>query len=212
MKQNFVPQNKAIFLPSFIYNLTKMLNIVLFGPPGAGKGTQSENIIRTYNLVHLSTGDILRAEVASGSDLGVYAKQIMDDGKLVPDELVIAIIAKKIEVNADAKGFIFDGFPRTIPQAEALDAMLAEKSLAITCMVSLVVSEEELVTRLVKRGQDSGRTDDTEEVIRKRITEYKDKTLAVSGHYKAQEKLHEIEGIGSIDEIFGRISGVLNQI
>jgi adenylate kinase len=188
-----------------------MLNIVLFGPPGAGKGTQSENLIRTYNLVHLSTGDILRAEVASGSDLGVYAKQIMDDGKLVPDELVIAIIAKKIETNLDAKGFIFDGFPRTIPQAQALDAMLAEKNLAITCMVSLVVSEEELVTRLVKRGQDSGRTDDTEAVIRKRITEYKDKTLAVAGHYQSQGKLHEIEGIGTIFDIFNRISTVLDK-
>ena len=187
-----------------------MLNIVLFGPPGAGKGTQSHLLIAQYNLVHLSTGDMLRAEVASGSDLGNYAKQIMDEGKLVPDELVIQIISKKIDANSQANGFIFDGFPRTIPQAEALDAMLAGKDTCIKGMISMVVAEEELITRLVKRGEDSGRTDDNEETIRKRIVEYKEKTLPVAGFYQNQNRLYEIDGVGSVEDIFTRISKTID--
>lgn len=186
-----------------------MLNIVLFGPPGAGKGTQSENIIRDYKLVHLSTGDILRGEVAAGTDLGNKAKAIMDAGKLVSDEIVIGMISNKIDANTQAKGFIFDGFPRTVTQAEALDSMLAEKGTSISCMISLVVAEDELVKRLVKRGETSGRADDNEETARKRYKEYNDKTLPVGDYYKMQGKLHEINGIGEVSDIFGRINGVL---
>jgi adenylate kinase len=187
-----------------------MLNIVLFGPPGAGKGTQSEKIIDQYGLIHLSTGDMLRAEVASGSELGRNVKKLMDEGQLVPDEVVIEIISHRIDEAAGAKGFIFDGFPRTVPQAEALDRMLSEKGTGINCMVSLEVQEEELVSRLVKRGLESGRSDDNETTIRKRILEYRKKTLPVAEHYSKQDKLNEINGVGSISEIFNRIKGVLN--
>lgn len=188
-----------------------MLNIVLFGPPGAGKGTQSEYIIEKYQLVHLSTGDILRGEVNAGTELGNQAKSIMDAGKLVSDEIVIGMISNKIDANPQAKGFIFDGFPRTIPQAQALDSMLAEKGTGISCMISLVVEEEELVKRLVKRGESSGRADDNEETARKRYTEYMNKTLPVASFYKEQGKLHEINGIGDISDIFGRIQTVLDR-
>lgn len=187
-----------------------MLNIVLFGPPGAGKGTQSEYLINQYELVHLSTGDILRAEVAAGTDLGIQAKAIMDAGKLVSDEIVIGMISHKIDANSGAKGFIFDGFPRTVAQAEALDQMLADKGTAITYMISLMVEEEELVKRLVKRGETSGRTDDNEETARKRYKEYMEKTLPVATYYQSQGKLRELNGIGEISDVFGRIQSVLN--
>lgn len=189
-----------------------MLNLVLFGPPGAGKGTQSAFIIRDYELVHLSTGDILRAEVAAATELGVYAKSIMDEGKLVPDEVVIKMISNKIDANPAAKGFIFDGFPRTIPQAQALDTMLAEKNTGITCMISMTVPEEELVQRLVKRGATSGRADDNEQTARTRFAEYMAKTMPVADFYKGQNKLYEINGVGSIEEIFGRICSVLDKV
>jgi adenylate kinase len=184
-----------------------MLNIVLFGPPGAGKGTQSEKIIADFGLKHLSTGDMLRAEMASGSELGEQVKGIIAEGKLVSDEIVIALIEKRL--TADGPGHIFDGFPRTVAQAEALDQLMQQHQTSITCMIALQVPEEELVTRLVKRGQESGRSDDNEETIRKRITEYNDKTLPVATYYQQQGKLHEVEGVGSIDEIAGRIATVL---
>lgn len=187
-----------------------MLNIVLFGPPGAGKGTQSKSIIEKYGLIHLSTGDMLRAEKASGSDLGEEVKSIMEQGLLVSDEIVIALISKRLDTNPDANGFIFDGFPRTVPQAEALDTLLQEKDTSITYMLSLKVAEEELVTRLVKRGLEQGRSDDNETTIRKRIVEYNTKTLPVEGYYRDQDKLHEIDGMGEVDEIEARISKVLN--
>lgn len=187
-----------------------MLNLVLFGPPGAGKGTQSEKLIAKYQLVHLSTGDILRNEIANGTELGLEAKKLMDQGILVPDEVVIGMISNKLDANKDAKGFIFDGFPRTVAQAEALDTLLTSKSSAITKMVALEVEHEELKKRLLLRGKDSGRPDDANpEIIEKRIQEYLNKTAPVAEFYKAQGKFESINGIGSIEEIFENICNKL---
>jgi adenylate kinase len=184
-----------------------MLNIVLFGPPGAGKGTQSANIIEKYGLVHLSTGDILRSEIANGTALGKEAKTLMDQGLLVPDEVVIGMISSKVDANRGAKGFIFDGFPRTTAQAEALDTMLEEKGTGITMMIALEVENDELVKRLLLRGKDSGRSDDADiNVIQKRIDEYNKKTSPVIDFYRKQGKFHSIYGIGGIGEIFSEIS------
>ena len=187
-----------------------MLNLVLFGPPGAGKGTQSQKLIEKYQLVHLSTGDILRGEISQGTALGLEAKKLMDDGKLVPDEVVIGMINNKLDTNPDAKGFIFDGFPRTVAQAEALDNLLQAKSTQISGMIALNVDEEELEKRLLLRGKESGRADDANpEVIRKRIAEYNAKTTPVANYYQAQGKLQSIDGIGSIDDIFANICNVI---
>jgi len=183
--------------------MEKMLNIVLFGPPGAGKGTQSENLINKYGLIHLSTGDILRNEIARGTDLGRKAKEIMDKGELVGDDIVIGMIESKLDDNTHAKGFIFDGFPRTAAQAVALDDLLQKKGTGISGMLALEVDDEELTKRLLLRGKDSGRPDDRDEnVIRRRIEEYNNKTLPLKNYYSEQGKFHSIHGIGSIDEIF----------
>jgi adenylate kinase len=190
-----------------------MFNIVLFGPPGAGKGTQSSNIIAKYNLTHLSTGDLLRAEIQAGTQLGLKAKELMDAGVLVPDEVVIGMIANKLEANKDAVGFIFDGFPRTIPQAEALDKLLEAHNTSIAGMVSLVVEENELIKRLIARGMTSGRPDDqNEDLIKKRVEEYLNKTAPVANYYQAQGKLYAINGIGEIDKIFEDICKVLDSL
>jgi adenylate kinase len=182
------------------------LNIVLFGPPGAGKGTQSNFLIERYGLVHLSTGDLLRAEIKAGSELGMQAKELMDAGQLVPDEVVIGMIRNKMEAHHDARGFIFDGFPRTKAQAEALDTMLADKSEPITVMLALQVPEEELIKRLLGRGATSGRSDDQDEaVIRNRIREYEQKTAPLKDYYTAQGKFKAIDGVGSLEEITGRL-------
>lgn len=187
-----------------------MLNIVLFGPPGAGKGTQSEYLIEKYGLVHLSTGDLLRAEIAGGTELGLEAKKLMDQGMLVPDEVVIGMIRGRVEGNPDAKGFIFDGFPRTKEQAKALDVMLEASNLSITKMVALEVEEKELTKRLLERGKDSGRADDQDEsVIANRIKTYNEKTAPVKAYYGDQNKLAEVDGIGAISEVFDRICGAL---
>lgn len=183
-----------------------MLNIVLFGPPGAGKGTQSEKLIEKYQLIHLSTGDLLRSEIAQQTELGMQAKLLMDKGELVPDAVVIGMIRSKLEHNQQAKGFIFDGFPRTAAQAEALDNLLSEKSTSISCMLALEVDNEELTKRLLLRGKDSGRADDqNEEIIRNRIKEYNNKTAPLKDFYSAQNKFYAVNGIGSIDEIFNAL-------
>ncbi|WP_128548454.1 adenylate kinase [Larkinella soli] len=183
-----------------------MLNLVLFGPPGAGKGTQSEKLIAKYRLVHLSTGDLLRSEIQAGTELGLRAKTLMDQGILVPDEVVIGMIDNKLRENQSAAGFIFDGFPRTVPQAQALDELLQQYNTQITVMVALVVDEEELTKRLLLRGQTSGRSDDqNEDLIRRRVKEYKDKTTPVANYYESQGKYKAVKGIGEIEEIFQTI-------
>jgi adenylate kinase len=187
-----------------------MLNIILFGPPGAGKGTQSEKIIAKYQLIHLSTGDLLRSEIQKGSELGLKAKTLMDQGILVPDEVVIGMIDNKLREHKGAPGFIFDGFPRTVAQSEALDALLATYNENISVMVALVVEDNELLTRLLNRGKTSGRPDDqNEELISKRIQEYNSKTTPVAKYYRGQGKYVAIEGIGAIDEIFGEIANAI---
>jgi len=183
-----------------------MLNLILFGPPGAGKGTQSEKLIDKYQLIHLSTGDILRSEIAQGTELGQKAKELMDLGALVPDEVVIGMIKSKLQANENTNGFIFDGFPRTAAQAEALDELLRELGHPIRIMLALEVSEKELIKRLLNRGKDSGRFDDQDEaIIQNRINEYQNKTEPIKNYYSLQGKFQAIEGIGSIDDIFDRL-------
>ena len=180
-----------------------MLNLILFGPPGSGKGTQSEKLIAKYGLKHLSTGDLLRSEIALKTALGMEAKSLMDKGQLVPDAVVIGMISSALETNPEAKGFLFDGFPRTAAQAEALDNLLQLKGTSITMMLAMIVSEEELVSRLLKRGQTSGRSDDNNEsVIRARIAEYHNKTAAVADYYQKFDKVITVKGEGNVEEIF----------
>lgn len=184
-----------------------MFNLILFGPPGSGKGTQSEKLIAKYGLKHLSTGDLLRSEIAQQTPLGLEAKNFMDKGQLVPDEVVIGMISSALDNNPQAKGFLFDGFPRTEAQAEALDKLLKLKKTAIALMLALDVTEEELVKRLLGRGKTSGRSDDTnEEIIRARIVEYHKKTSAVADYYSKFDKVKHVKGEGTIDEIFAAIS------
>ncbi len=183
--------------------INAMLNIVLFGPPGAGKGTQSAKLIEKYSLVHLSTGDIFRANIKGGTELGVLAKTYIDGGKLVPDEVTIGMLAEEVNKNPQAKGFIFDGFPRTSAQAEALDVLLSQKGTSISMMLALEVEEEELRKRLLLRGKDSGRADDQDPaVIQNRINVYNAETMPVKSFYEAQGKYHGINGIGEIEDIF----------
>ncbi len=190
-----------------------MFNLVIFGPPGSGKGTQSEKLIEKYGLVHLSTGDLLRAEIANKTPLGIEAKKFIDNGQLVPDEVVIGIIDNSLEKNKEAKGFLFDGFPRTVTQAKALDKLLELKQTFIHLVVSLQVSETELVKRLLNRGITSGRSDDTnEEVIRKRFAVYEKETSPVAEHYYKQEKLSPIQGEKTIDDTFRSICKVVENI
>lgn len=183
-----------------------MLNIVLFGAPGAGKGTQAVLLAEKYELAHFSTGDILRREIAAGSELGKQAQGFTDKGEFVPDELVIDIIRSQIAQHVDAKGFIFDGFPRTTAQAEALDQLMAENEMEISSMIALDVENEELMNRLTKRGAISGRADDQSiDVIRNRINVYHQKTMPLIDYYQACGKYHPISGSGEIAEIFDRL-------
>jgi adenylate kinase len=199
-----------------IYQLTtqpKMKNIVLFGPPGAGKGTQATLLKEKYNLVHISTGDVFRFNIKNETELGKLAKSYMDKGDLVPDEVTIDMLKAEVEKNADANGFIFDGFPRTQSQAIALDEFLAEKGEQINGMVALEVSEDLLVERLLERGKTSGRTDDTDESkIRNRFNEYNTKTAILKDFYQAQGNYYGINGVGTIDEITARLSEVFNKL
>lgn len=187
-----------------------MLNIVLFGPPGSGKGTQSENIIMKYSLTHLSTGDILRAELAAKTELGLKAKAIMEKGELVSDEIVIGMIANKLDSNKETKGFIFDGFPRTVAQAKALDKLLAAREMKIDMMLGLEVEKNELVNRLLKRGEETGRADDNIETIENRINVYNTQTTPVMEYYQAQGKYFPVNGIGNIVEISQSIFGIVD--
>jgi len=189
-----------------------MFNLILFGPPGSGKGTQSERLISKYGLKHLSTGDLLRSEIAGLTPLGLAAKSYMDKGQLVPDEVVIEMISSALDNNPQANGFLFDGFPRTTAQAEALDKLLTQKGTSIAVVLALQVSEEELVKRLLNRGLTSGRSDDTkEDVILARLAEYERKTAAVADHYKKYDKVVYVKGEGSIDEIFDSLSDAIDE-
>jgi len=180
-----------------------MLNIILFGPPGAGKGTQSAKLIEKYNLIHLSTGDILRAEVAAQTPLGKEAKLLMDKGVLVSDNIVIGMIDAKISKNMQGNGFIFDGFPRTLPQAESLDKLLTTHATSITMTLALEVNESELFQRISLRGKSSGRADDQDEAtFHKRMTVYNNETSPLKDFYQAQHKLRKVNGMGEIDDIF----------
>lgn len=189
-----------------------MFNIVLFGPPGSGKGTQSEKLIEKYSLIHLSTGDLLRKEMKAGTPLGNEAKSLIEKGQLVPDEVVVGMISSALDANPQAKGFLFDGFPRTIAQAEALDKLLFLKKTSIQAVLFLMVNEEELIKRLVGRAKTSGRLDDADpDVQRRRQDIYKNETLPVAGYYQNQDKVERIEGEGSVDEIFQRLCNVIQE-
>lgn len=180
-----------------------MINLVLFGPPGAGKGTQAFKLKDHFNLVHISTGDMLRSEIKAETKLGMEAQAIMNAGKLVPDEVVIGMIENQINENKNSNGFIFDGFPRTTVQAEALDALLKKHKTSISLMLSLEVEDDELLRRLLLRGKDSGRPDDMDQkIISARIQEYNNKTAPLINYYRAQEKYCSIKGIGAIEDIF----------
>ncbi len=189
-----------------------MFNLVLFGPPGSGKGTQSEMLIGKYGLVHLSTGNLLRQEITDKTPLGIEAKKFMDKGQLVPDEVVIGMIDSALDHHARAKGLLFDGFPRTVAQAEALDKLLSLKGTDIALVISLEVSEEELVRRLLHRGKTSGRSDDNDEiVIRKRFVVYKNETSPVAEYYKQANKFISIKGEGTLTEIFSALCVVIDK-
>ncbi len=183
-----------------------MLYIILFGPPGSGKGTQSDKIIEKYNLVHISTGDLLRNPMDGGVELGKLVQEYVNNGNLAPDELVIRMVEMKIKSNTEAKGFIFDGFPRTVAQAKALDEMLEKRNVEITTMLALEVDDEELRTRIRLRGKTSGRADDqNDEKINNRIRVYKEETLPVAEYYSKKSKYQEVNGVGDVDGIFNDI-------
>ena len=184
-----------------------MFNLILFGPPGSGKGTQSEKLIARYGFKHLSTGDILRSEIANKTALGMEAKSLMDKGQLVPDVVVIGMIRSALDNNPGVPGFLFDGFPRTTAQAEALDRLLEQKNAEIGVVLALQVPEEELISRMINRARTSGRSDDADEQVqRKRLEVYLRDTLPVAKHYAQKNKVMEIYGVGTVDDIFGKLS------
>jgi adenylate kinase len=188
-----------------------MLNFVLFGPPGAGKGTQSEKLIEKYQLIHISTGDLFRAHIKSQSPLGQQVSALIAEGQLVPDEITIAMLEEEVDKNPQAKGFIFDGFPRTVPQAQALDEFLVSKGSSIAGVIALDVDQDELTKRIAQRQIETGRVDDQADKLQKRIEEYFSKTIHVLPYYEAQNKLSKVNGIGKIDNIFADLSAVIDQ-
>ena len=189
-----------------------MLNILIFCAPGSGKGTQSERIVEKYGINHISTGDVLRAEIKNGTELGKTAKGYIDQGQLIPDELMIDILASVFDSFKDSKGVIFDGFPRTIAQAEALKKMLAERGQDVSVMVDLEVPEDELMVRLIKRGKDSGRADDNEETIKKRLHVYHSQTAPLIDWYKNEKKYQHINGLGTMEGIFAEICEAIDKL
>jgi adenylate kinase len=190
-----------------------MINLILFGPPGSGKGTQAQKLTERYGLVHISTGDLFRYELGNNTPLGVLARSYMDKGQLVPDEVTVGMLRNKVDANPDANGFIFDGFPRTIPQASALDALLTEKSAQIDKLIMLDVTKEEIVDRILSRGKTSGRSDDNDpEIIAKRFEVYQQETSPVYAYYDQSGKSVKIHGIGNIDDIFQRLCEEIDTI
>ena len=189
-----------------------MLNIVIFGAPGSGKGTQSDLIVKQYGINHISTGDVLRAEIKNGTELGKTAKGYIDQGQLIPDELMIDILASTLDGFKESKGVIFDGFPRTIAQAEALKKMLAERNQEVSVMLDLEVPEEELMKRLIKRGLESGRADDNEETIKKRLVVYHTQTSPLIDWYKQDGKYQHIKGFGILDQIFADVCTAIDKV
>lgn len=188
-----------------------MLNFVLFGPPGAGKGTQSEKLIEKYQLIHISTGDLFRAHIKNQSPLGQRVSALIAEGQLVPDEITIAMLEEEVDKNPQAKGFIFDGFPRTVPQAQALDEFLVSKGSAIDGVIALDVDQEELTKRIAQRQLETGRVDDQADKLQKRIEEYFNKTIHVLPYYEGQQKLSKVNGIGKIDDIFADLCAVVDK-
>lgn len=190
-----------------------MFNLILFGPPGSGKGTQSERLVERYGMVHLSTGNLLRMEIAEKTALGLEAKRFIDHGQLVPDGVVIGMVDAYFDAHKEAQGFLFDGFPRTVAQAEALDNLMSRKNTSISLVLALDVTEDELIKRLLNRGKTSGRSDDNdEEVIRKRFSVYLNETRPVAHHYNAFHKFQEVRGEGTVDEIFSRLCEAIDKL
>lgn len=189
----------------------KMLNIVIFGAPGAGKGTQSEKIVKKYKVGHISTGDVLRAEIKNGTELGKTAKGYIDNGQLIPDELMVDILADVLDNGNFEEGVIFDGFPRTIAQADALKKMLNERGQEITAMIDLEVPEEILMARLINRGKETGRTDDNEETIKKRLTVYHNQTAPLKDFYKKEGSYKHIKGFGELENIFADVCKAIEE-
>jgi adenylate kinase len=205
----FLEQNNNCYFKIIV---KRMLNLVLFGPPGAGKGTQSAKLIEKYQLVHISTGDLFRMHISNDTDLGKRVKQILADGMLVPDSITIDMLEEEVKKNPDAKGFIFDGFPRTVAQAEALDVYLEKNGQQINGVVQLEVNEDEIKTRIAERQKVSGRADDDADKLLKRIDEYFSKTVHVLPYYEAQGKVSKVNGIGNIEEIFSNICTAIDAL
>lgn len=200
---------KCLTKPHSIY----MINLILFGPPGSGKGTQAAKLVEKYELLHISTGDLFRYEMGNNTPLGQEAKSYIEKGELVPDEVTVGMLRNKVEANLDVEGYIFDGFPRTIPQADALDNLLAENGNEVSLLLMLDVPDDELVKRLLLRGETSGRADDTDEsIIRNRIEVYKSETTPVFDYYAAKGRASKVYGVGSIEEIFGRLCAGIDRV
>ena len=214
---NFVYQNRFIRSVIGIFAIRKktrqMLNLILFGPPGSGKGTQAAKLVDKYKVLHISTGDLFRYEIGNKTELGQKAQQYISRGELVPDEVTIGMLKNKVEANLDANGYIFDGFPRTIAQATALEDYLDSKGLEIDALIALHVHDEEIVKRILLRGQSSGRADDKDEsIIRNRIDVYKSETSPIYDYFEKKGKSHKVDGIGTIDEIFDRLCQLIDSI